>query len=651
MHPYKAGPLLEQIVIPQDLREKMTTEQLPQVADELRQYIVDVISEIGNSHFGASLGVVELTVALHYVFNTPYDQLVWDVGHQAYGHKILTGRRDVFHTNRTKGGISGFPKRSESEYDTFGVGHSSTSISAALGMAVASRYKGEKDRQHIAVIGDGAMTAGLAFEGMNHAGFEKDANLLVILNDNCMSIDPNVGALKEYLTDITTSHTYNKVKDEVWKLLGKVSKFGPDAQTIVSKISHALKGSILKQSNLFESLNFRYFGPVDGHDVVALAKVLEDLKDIPGPKILHCITRKGAGYKYSEEGNPTKWHAPGVFNKETGEIVKIVPSSPQPPKYQDVFGHTIVELAEQNDKVMGVTPAMPTGCSLTYMMEAMPDRAFDVGIAEQHAVTFSAGLATQGMIPFCNIYSSFMQRAYDQVLHDVALQNLQVVFCLDRGGLVGADGATHHGAYDIAYMRSIPNMIVAAPMNEQELRNMMYTAQAENHGPFSIRYPRGNGVMTNWKTPLKAIRVGEGRKVSSGEDIAILTIGHVGNFAQKAIDSLKESGASVAHYDMRFVKPIDETLLHEVFTKFEKVITIEDGCIMGGFGSAVLEFMADNGYTTRVVRLGIPDKYIHHGTPEELHADCGFDAASIAKKVREMLGIQESSQNGISAVG
>jgi 1-deoxy-D-xylulose-5-phosphate synthase len=651
MHPYKAGPLLEQIDIPQDLRDKMTAEQLPQVAEELRQYIVDVISEIGNSHFGASLGVVELTVALHYVFNTPYDQLVWDVGHQAYGHKILTGRRDVFHTNRTKGGISGFPKRSESEYDTFGVGHSSTSISAALGMAVASRYKGEKDRQHIAVIGDGAMTAGLAFEGMNHAGFEKDANLLVILNDNCMSIDPNVGALKEYLTDITTSHTYNKVKDEVWKLLGKVSKFGPDAQTIVSKISHALKGSILKQSNLFESLNFRYFGPVDGHDVVALAKVLEDLKDIPGPKILHCITRKGAGYKYSEEGNPTKWHAPGVFNKETGEIVKIVPSSPQPPKYQDVFGHTIVELAEQNEKVMGVTPAMPTGCSLTYMMEAMPDRAFDVGIAEQHAVTFSAGLATQGMIPFCNIYSSFMQRAYDQVLHDVALQSLQVVFCLDRGGLVGADGATHHGAYDIAYMRSIPNMIVAAPMNEQELRNMMYTAQAENHGPFSIRYPRGNGVMTNWKTPLKGIRVGEGRKVSSGEDIAILTIGHVGNFAQKAIDSLKETGASVAHYDMRFVKPIDETLLHEVFTKFEKVITIEDGCIMGGFGSAVIEFMADNGYTARVVRLGIPDKYIHHGTPEELHADCGFDAASIARKVREMLGIEESSQNGISAVG
>lgn len=644
MYPYQAGPLLEQIIIPQDLREKMTVEQLPQVADELRQYIVDVISEIGNSHFGASLGVVELTVALHYVFNTPYDQLVWDVGHQAYGHKILTGRREVFHTNRTKGGISGFPKRSESEYDTFGVGHSSTSISAALGMAVASRYKGEKDRQHIAVIGDGAMTAGMAFEGMNHAGFEKDANLLVVLNDNCMSIDPNVGALKEYLTDITTSHTYNKVKDEVWKLLGKVSKFGPDAQSVVSKISSALKGSILKQSNLFESLNFRYFGPVDGHDAIGLAKVLEDLKDIPGPKILHCITRKGAGYKFSEEGNPTKWHAPGVFNKETGEIVKIVPKSPQPPKYQDVFGHTIVELAEQNDKVMGVTPAMPTGCSLTFMMEAMPDRAFDVGIAEQHAVTFSAGLATQGLIPFCNIYSSFMQRAYDQVLHDVALQNLHVVFCLDRGGLVGADGATHHGAYDIAYMRSIPNMIVSAPMNEAELRNLMYTAQAENHGPFSIRYPRGNGVMTEWKTPLKAVKIGTGRKVSNGEDIALVTIGHVGNFAQEAIQSLKNSGASVAHYDMRFVKPLDETLLHEVFTKFEQVITIEDGCIMGGFGSAIIEFMVDHNYRSKVVRLGIPDKYIHHGTPEQLHADCGFDAKSIAAKVKELLTISSSEE-------
>ena len=587
-HPYKPGPLLSQITVPSDLRTNFTEEQLPQVAQELRQYIVDVISEIGNSHFGASLGVVELTVALHYAFNTPDDQLVWDVGHQAYGHKILTGRRERFHTNRLKGGISGFPKRSESEYDTFGVGHSSTSISAALGMAVANQYKGETQRQHIAVIGDGAMTAGLAFEGLNHAGFEKDANLLVILNDNCMSIDPNVGALKEYLTDITTSHTYNKVKDEVWKLLGKVSKFGPDAQTIASKVSHALKGTLLKQSNLFEAFNFRYFGPVDGHDVIGLAKVLADLKDIPGPKILHCITRKGAGYKYSEEGNPTKWHAPGVFNKETGEIVKIVPKSPQPPKYQDVFGYSIVELAEKNEKIMGVTPAMPSGCSLNIMMQAMPKRAFDVGIAEQHAVTFSAGLATQGLVPFCNIYSTFLQRAFDQVLHDVALQNLNVVFCLDRGGLVGADGATHHGAYDLAYMRMIPNMVVAAPMNEEELRNLMYTAQLPNQGPFSIRYPRGNGVMTEWKTPFKEIKIGQGRKVTAGDDIAILTVGHPGNFAQEAIDKLKGTGVSIAHYDMRFVKPLDTLLLHEIFSKFKKVITIEDGCLMGGFGSAIL---------------------------------------------------------------
>jgi 1-deoxy-D-xylulose-5-phosphate synthase len=480
---------------------------------------------------------------------------------------------------------------------------------------------------------------------MNHAGFEKDANLLVILNDNCMSIDPNVGALKEYLTDITTSHTYNKVKDEVWKLLGKVSKFGPDAQTIASKVSNALKGSLLKQSNLFEALNFRYFGPVDGHDVIGLAKVLEDLKDIPGPKILHCLTKKGAGYKFSEEGNPTKWHAPGVFNKETGEIVKIVPKSPQPPKYQDVFGHTIVELAEKNEKIMGITPAMPSGCSLNIMMQAMPDRSFDVGIAEQHAVTFSAGLATQGLVPFCNIYSSFMQRAYDQVLHDVALQNLNVVFCLDRGGLVGADGATHHGAYDLAYMRMIPNMIVSAPMNEEELRNLMYTAQLENQGPFSIRYPRGNGVMTEWKKPFKEIKIGAGRKVTSGNDIAILTIGHPGNFAQEAIAELNTSGVSVAHYDMRFVKPIDELLLHEVFSKFKRVITIEDGCLMGGFGSAVIEFMADQGYVAEITRLGIPDEYIHHGTQEELWADCGFDKNAIVKTIKKMFSISTIEKN------
>ena len=649
-NPYTPGPFLSKIQFPSDLRSQFSRADLPQVSEELRQYIVDVISEIGNSHFGASLGVVELTVALHYVFNTPEDQLVWDVGHQAYGHKILTGRRDRFHTNRLKGGISGFPKRSESEYDTFGVGHSSTSISAALGMAVANRFHGFKDRHHIAVIGDGAMTAGLAFEGLNHAGFEKDANLLVILNDNCMSIDPNVGALKEYLTDITTSHTYNKVKDEVWNWLGVISKFGPDAQKVASKVSHALKSTLLNQSNLFESLNFRYFGPVDGHDVEGLVKVLEDLKDIPGPKILHCLTKKGAGYKFSEEGNPTKWHAPGVFNKDTGEIVKVVPIGPEAPKYQDVFGHTIVELAERNQKIMGITPAMPSGCSLNIMMKAMPDRAFDVGIAEQHAVTFSAGLATQGLVPFCNIYSSFMQRAFDQVLHDVALQNLNVVFCLDRGGLVGADGATHHGAYDLAYMRCIPNMVVSAPMNEQELRNLMYTAQLENKGPFTIRYPRGNGVMTDWKTPLEEIPVGKGRKVSAGEGVAILTIGHPGNFAQEAIKTLTKVGITPAHYDLRFVKPLDEMLLHEVFTKFEKVITVEDGCLMGGFGSAVLEFMADRGYKAEVVRLGIPDDYIHHGTQEELWAACGFDAASIASSVERLLMVENtktaSSQAG-----
>jgi 1-deoxy-D-xylulose-5-phosphate synthase len=562
--------------------------------------------------------------------------LVWDVGHQAYGHKILTGRKNAFHTNRVYKGISGFPKRKESIYDTFGVGHSSTSISAALGMAVASSYKGEKDRQHIAVIGDGAMTAGLAFEGLNHGGVA-NSNLLVVLNDNCMSIDPNVGALKEYLTDITTSHTYNKVKDEVWKLLGKISKFGPNAQEIASKIENGIKATMLKQSNLFESLKFRYFGPVDGHDVVRLAKIMEDLKDIPGPKILHCLTVKGKGYKFSEEGNQTVWHSPGLFNKDTGEIVKVVPAQPQPPRYQDVFGHTIVELAEKNSKIMGITPAMPSGCSLNIMMKAMPDRAFDVGIAEQHAVTFSAGLATQGLLPFCNIYSSFMQRAYDQVIHDVALQNLNVVFCLDRGGLAGSDGATHHGAYDLAYMRCIPNMTVSAPMNEEELRNLMYTAQQEDMGAFVIRYPRGNGVMTDWKKPMKAIPVGKGRKLRDGKDIAILSIGAIGNLAIDACNNLAKQGIEAAHYDMRFAKPIDEMLLHEVFSKFDRVITLEDGCIVGGMGSAVVEFMSSNGYMAQVKRLGIPDSFVDHGEQKELYAECGYDAQGIFNCAIELI--------------
>lgn len=632
-HDFQPGELLAKINTPADLR-KLDASQMQQVCNELRQYIIDLVSVKGG-HFGASLGVVELTVALHYVFQTPYDQLVWDVGHQAYGHKILTGRRDVFHTNRRYKGISGFPKRSESEYDTFGVGHSSTSISGALGMAVAARYKNE-NRQAVAVIGDGAMTAGLAFEGLNHAGIE-NSNLLVVLNDNCMSIDPNVGALKEYLNDITTSHTYNKVKDEVWKLLGKISKFGPDAQKIATKVSDAMKSTLLNQSNLFESLNFRYFGPVDGHDVDRLVKVMNDLKDIPGPKILHVLTTKGKGFKFSEEGNPTLWHAPGLFDKNTGKIVKAHTTEPQPPKYQDVFGHTMVELAEMNPKIMGITPAMPSGCSLNIMMKAMPERAFDVGIAEQHAVTFSAGLATQGMIPFCNIYSSFMQRAYDQVVHDVALQNLHVVLCLDRGGLAGADGPTHHGAYDLAYFRCIPNMIVSAPMNEQELRNLMYTAQLNNNGPFSIRYPRGNGVMPEWKTPFEALEIGKGRRICDGTDIAILSIGHPGNFVVEACAELQQSGVSAAHFDMRFVKPLDEELLHDVFSRFSKVITVEDGCIQGGFGSAIVEFMVDNGYTAQVKRLGIPDEFIEHGEQPELWAECGFDAAAIAATAKKMV--------------
>ncbi|MGB3524665.1 MAG: 1-deoxy-D-xylulose-5-phosphate synthase [Flavobacteriales bacterium] len=627
-------PLLERIIVPSDLRG-IPEAQLDQVCQELRDFIIDVVSVKGG-HFGASLGVVELTVALHYVFNTPYDQLVWDVGHQAYGHKILTGRREYFHTNRLYKGLSGFPKRSESEYDTFGVGHSSTSIGGALGMAVASKLKGELDRHTVAVIGDGAMTAGMAFEALNHGG-TANSDLLVVLNDNCMSIDPNVGALKEYLTDIATSRSYNKVKDEVWNLLGKISKFGPNAQAVAQKVENAVKAALLKQSNLFESLQFRYFGPVDGHDVERLVKVLRDLKDIPGPKILHTVTVKGKGYKPAEDGSPTVWHSPGLFNKETGEIIKVVPKSPQPPKYQDVFGHTIVELAEKNPKIVGVTPAMPSGCSLNIMMKAMPDRAFDVGIAEQHAVTFSAGMATQGLIPFCNIYSSFMQRAYDQVVHDVALQNLHVVLCLDRGGLAGADGPTHHGAFDIAYFRCIPNMIVSAPMNEEELRNLMYTAQLRDNGPFSIRYPRGEGVMTEWKTPFREVTIGTGRKVRSGNDIAVLSIGHIGNIAAKGIDALQTEGYSVAHYDMRFAKPIDEMLLHEVFGKFKYVITIEDGSIMGGMGSAVLEFMADHGYQAQVKRLGIPDQFIEHGTQKELYAECGFDDVALVAAVKEML--------------
>ena len=637
----KPGSLLSNINLPADLRQ-LPMAQLPRVCDELRQYIIDIVSVHGG-HFGASLGVVELTTALHYVYNTPYDQLVWDVGHQAYGHKILTGRKDSFHTNRKYKGLSGFPKRTESEYDTFGVGHSSTSISAALGMAMAAKMKGE-NRKSIAVIGDGAMTAGLAFEAMNHAGVA-DSDVLIILNDNCMSIDPNVGALKEYLTDISTSPTYNRIKDDVWNALGKLPIGKTFSREMAGKLEQSIKGFVNKSSNLFEALQLRYFGPIDGHNITKLVDTLKDLKNIPGPKLLHVLTVKGKGYALAEQ-DQTKWHAPGLFDKVTGEIHKKKFDTPQPPKYQDVFGHTIIELAEKNEKIVGITPAMPSGSSLKLMMDQMPHRAFDVGICEQHAVTLSAGMATQGMRVFCNIYSSFMQRAFDMVLHDVAIQKLPVVFCLDRAGLVGEDGPTHHGCYDVAYMRCIPNMIVAAPMNESELRNMMYTAQLGTlQLPISIRYPRGEGVMADWKTEMKAIKIGTGRKLKDGNGVAILSFGHPGNFAASAIRTLKNEGIDPAHYDMRFAKPLDEALLHEVFQKFDKIVTIEDGTIIGGFGSAVLEFMNQHQYQATVKIMGIPDALVEHGTPKQLYEEIGLDANGIAAVIRNLMHTTVTVEN------
>ncbi len=628
----KEENLLSKISTPEDLR-KLDVSDLIQVSSELRQYIIDVVCN-NPGHFGASLGVVELTVALHYVFNTPYDKIIWDVGHQAYGHKILTGRRENFATNRKYKGLSGFPKMAESEYDAFGTGHSSTSISAALGMALAARSKGEK-RHVVAVIGDGAMTAGQAFEGLNNAGIGK-SDILVILNDNNIAIDPNVGALKEYLLDITTSKTYNRFKDRVWNLLGKFGKLGPNARTLAAQLEAGFKSTILDRSNLFEGMNFRYFGPIDGHDVLHLARVLEDMKRIPGPKLLHCLTVKGKGFKQAEE-NQTTFHSPGMFDKKTGEII-TTSSVNKPPNYQDVFGKTILELARLNDKIIGITPAMPTGSSLSIMMKEMPDRTFDVGIAEQHAVTFSAGLATQGLIPYCNIYSSFIQRSYDQVIHDVALQNLHVIFCIDRGGLVGTDGATHHGFFDMAFMRSIPNMMVSAPMDEIELRNLMYTAQLEkNRGPISIRYPRGSGSHIDWERPFQELEIGKGRQITEGNDLAILSIGHPGNDVASVVSKLSKEKISVAHYDMRFVSPLDKEILHDVLKKFRYIITVEDGVLKGGFGSAVLEFMSDFGYSSEVRRLGIPDYFVEHGTQAELYKECGFDREGIEIAIREMV--------------
>ena len=626
--------LLRTINSPDDMKS-LTPEQLRQLSEELRQFIIEIVSS-NPGHFGASLGVVELTVALHHVFDAPRDQIIWDVGHQAYGHKILTGRRDIFHTNRKYGGISGFPKPSESEFDAFGVGHSSTSISAALGMAAGNEYNEEQDRKVVAVIGDGSLSGGMAYEALNNAGHAKK-DLLVILNDNNISIDPSVGAMKEYLLDITTSRTYNQVKKDVWNLLGFLNKITPNARSYAQKIENAIKSIVLKQSNLFESLNFRYFGPVDGHDVIHLAEVLKDMKKIPGPKLLHVITQKGKGFAKAEQ-NQTAFHSPGKFNRFTGEFLIKNPDAPQPPLYQDVFGETILELARMNKKIIGITPAMPTGSSLKIMMDEMPDRTYDVGIAEQHAVTFSAGLAATGMIPFCNIYSSFMQRAYDQVIHDVAIQNLPVVFLLDRAGLVGSDGATHHGAYDLAFFRCIPGMTIASPLNEIEMRNLMYTAQLKPSGPMVIRYPRGRGVSLDWKQPFREVPIGKGQLLKEGSDVAILSIGPIGNEATRAIRMLEKQHISVAHYDMRFLKPIDNILLKGVFSKFDKIITLEDATVVGGLGSAVIEYMNDNSYRAKVIRLGIPDRFVDHGSQEELYHECGYDAEGIAQAAKNLVG-------------
>jgi 1-deoxy-D-xylulose-5-phosphate synthase len=629
---------LENIDYPSDLK-KLKEKDLPAVCTELRELIIREAS-CNPGHFGASMGVVELTVAMHYVYNTPYDKLIWDVGHQAYGHKILTGRRKQFHTNRRYKGLSGFPNRSESEYDSFGVGHSSTSISAALGISIAAQMNGEKDRKVVAIIGDGSMTGGMAFEGLNNAG-GANADLLVILNDNNMSIDPNVGGISRYFVRMQTSRAYNRLRSGVWQALKHFRTAGRKMLSLLKRHQHAVKSIVFNDSNLFEALGFRYFGPVDGHDVVALTRILNDLKAIPGPKLLHVLTKKGKGFTPAEN-DATKWHAPGKFDVVTGEIFTDPGQHPKIPKYQVVFGLTLLELARKNKNIVGVTPAMPSGCSMNIMMEEMPDRAFDVGIAEPHAVTFAAGMAVSGKLPFVNIYSSFMQRSYDQIIHDVALQKLNVVFCMDRGGLVGADGATHHGVFDLSFMRSIPNMTVSAPMDELELRNLMYTAQLPDKGPFAIRYPRGSGRHKEWQLDFSEIPVGKGRKISDGTDIVVLSIGHPGNFVMEARKILEAENISVAHYDMRFVKPLDHEILDEVAVRFTHIITIEDGVIAGGFGSAVVEYYASRDLRRSVVRLGVPDRFIEQGTQLELYRECGFDKGGICNTIREIVAVTGS---------
>ena len=621
--------LLYKVNSPADLKQ-LSLSELPQYCRELRQYIIEECSK-NPGHLASSLGVVELTVALHYVYDVPVDKLVWDVGHQAYAHKIITERRDLFPTNRMMGGISGFPRMAESKYDSFGAGHSSTSISAAFGLVKAAELRGEKNHV-VAIIGDGAMTGGLAFEGLNNAGDKSDkkSNILVILNDNEMAIDQATGALKSYLMRVSTSRHYNRIKRRLWRLFAHV----PSLLRFCQKVGNAIKQGLLQNSNLFESLNFRYFGQVDGHDVNELVRILTALKDINEPKLLHIITTKGKGYTPAED-NQSVWHAPGRFNPETGERI---PSKDSASRYQDVFGETLLELARSNDKIVGVTPAMPSGCSMNILMREIPERCFDVGIAEGHAVTFSAGLAAGGMHPVCNIYSSFMQRAYDNVIHDVALQNLPVTFCLDRGGLVGEDGATHHGVFDLAYFSCVPNMIVASPMNELELRNMLHSA-IDTPTPYAIRYPRGCGIGVEWKgKPFEMIATGKGRVIKSGDDVAVLTIGPVGNFASEAISRVEAAGkATVAHYDMRFAKPLDEELLHDIGKKFQRVITVEDGVLRGGVGEAIVKFFNDNGYSPKVKNLGIEDRFIEHGTPAQLYALCGYDADGIEKSINSML--------------
>jgi 1-deoxy-D-xylulose-5-phosphate synthase len=625
--------ILSGINSPEDLK-KLNENELIQLAEELRQFIIDAVCK-NPGHVGANLGAIEITLALHYVFKAPEDKIVWDVGHQAYAHKIITGRRDRFHTNRIYNGLSGFPSRDESPYDAFGTGHSSTSLSATLGMALAAAQQGKTHQQHIAVIGDGSMSGGMAMEALNNIGAHK-SNMLIILNDNGIAIDRNFGALKEYLARITASKFYNRLKDFIWKIMGGNTRYGKNSRALIRQLGNAVKSSLLDRSNLFEAFNIRYFGPVDGHDVNSLIKILKDLKDIPGPKLLHCVTKKGKGFEKAEKDQVT-FHSPGRFDKNTGEAIKAETEPVKKLKYQDVFGKTMVDLATKNNRIVAVTPAMLTGSSLTEMMAKYPERTFDVGIAEQHAVTFSAGLAAEGAIPYCTIYSTFLQRAYDQVIHDVAIQKLPVILCIDRGGLVGEDGATHHGAYDLAFLRLVPNIIVSAPLHENELRNLLYTAQLENHGTFAIRFPRGKGVNGHLDSTYSAIPIGKGEQLRSGKDIAILAIGHPGNDALKAAQELAASNQTdVAVYNMRFLKPIDEALLHDVFNKYHKIITIEDGTVIGGLGSAIAEFKNQHRYQATVEIMGIPDRFIQQGSQAELKHECGFDVEGIRKKILEL---------------